>query len=219
VAITSALCSTAKRDILSGLHCFNQQRTPTGDLTSGQFTVANVSALTGLAVGMALSGTGVPAGTVIASVDSGTQITMSKAASASNSSVVITASADVIKIALIKGGHSGSYGAGTSNYSDLGSDEVPSGSGYTTGGLVLTGQVSPALDGSVALIDWTSDPQWVSATFSADGCMIYNSSRRGPTATMAIAVYTFGSTQSVSGGTFTVILPTAAAGSAVARIS
>lgn len=53
----------------------------TGDRTSGSPILANVSSLTGLQVGQAISGTGIPAATYILSIDSATQITMSANAS------------------------------------------------------------------------------------------------------------------------------------------
>src|SRR4051812_4048840 len=102
MAITTAMSTSFKSDLMSALMCFHQSRTPTADTSNTTFTLLNVSSLTGLAVGMGLSGTGIPASTVIASIDSATQITMSKAATATNSTVTVTATGDSFKIALIK---------------------------------------------------------------------------------------------------------------------
>lgn len=52
----------------------------TGDRTSTSFLLQNVSSMTGLQVGQAISGTGIPANTYIVSIDSATQLTMSQAA-------------------------------------------------------------------------------------------------------------------------------------------
>lgn len=90
-------------------------------------------------------------------------------------------------------------------------DEV-SGTGYTAGGATLSGRAA-SLDGSVAMLDFT-DPSWTNATITARGCMIYNSSKSNK----AIAVYDFGGNASITGGTFTVNFPTAAAASALVRI-
>jgi hypothetical protein len=62
----------------------------TGDTTNTNAVVANVSSTTGLYVGQAISGTGIPAGTRIQSIDSATQITMTANATATNATVTIT---------------------------------------------------------------------------------------------------------------------------------
>jgi hypothetical protein len=219
MAITTAATTSGKSDLLSALFCFNQSRTPTGDTTNAAFTIANVSSLTGLAVGMGVSGTGIPASTVLASIDSATGITLSKAATATNSGVTLTFTGDAIKLALIKVSMSGTYGAATTNYTDVtgNSDEVASGGGYTTAGVALT-NVSPTSTGTTAFIDF-ADPSWTSATFSTTGCIIYNNTRRGPVATRAISVHDFGGTQTVSAGTFTIIMPTPDSSSAIYRIA
>lgn len=217
--ITTAVLNSFKRDVLSGLHCFNATVTPTGTTSNGSPIVTSVSALTGLAVGMSVSGTGIASGSVIASIDSSTQITLSKNATASNAGVTLTCAGDIFNIALIKASPTGSYSASTTNYTDVtgNSDEV-SGAGYTAGGTALT-NVSPTISGSTAFVDFTPDPSWTSATFTTDGAMVYNTRRRGPTATLACSVHAFGSTQTVSGGTFTVVMPAADSSNAIIRIA
>lgn len=216
---STAFCTSAKSDLMSALTCFNQTRTPTGDTTSSAFTIANVSALTGLAVGMGVSGSGIAAGSVIASIDSSTGITLSKAASATASAVALTCAGDSFKIALIKVAPAGTYGAATTNYSELtgNSDEV-TGTGYTAGGVTLT-NVSPTTSGTTAFIDFAPDPSWTTATFSATAAMIYNNSRRGPVATRSISTHDFGGTQTVTAGTFTAVMPTPDASSAILRLA
>lgn len=86
------------------------------------------------------------------------------------------------------------------------------GTGYTAGGATLAGYAS-ALSGDTAFLDWT-DPAWTSATLTARGCMIYNSSKSNK----AVAVYDFGSDITSTNGTFTAVLPAAAAATAVVRI-
>jgi len=54
-----------------------------GTLTSGSPVVTGIASTTGMLRGMRITGTGVPANTLISSVDSGTQITMTQNASAS----------------------------------------------------------------------------------------------------------------------------------------
>lgn len=58
----------------------------TGDTTSSSTSVATVSSTTGLAVGQVILGAGIPAGTTIASIGSGT-ITLSQAATATATGV------------------------------------------------------------------------------------------------------------------------------------
>lgn len=63
----------------------------TGNLTSGQATIASPSQLTGVEIGNKVSGTGIPANTTVIKVDqSANQITMSANATANGNAVVIT---------------------------------------------------------------------------------------------------------------------------------
>lgn len=117
----------------------------------------------------------------------------------------------VIYLALIKASPSGTYGAATTNYSNLGGqdpsgDEV-SGTGYTAGGQVLD-NITITLDGSTAIVD-INDEVFSAATMSADGCIIYNSSASN----RAIAVIDFGGTKTSTNGDFTIEFPPAGGGS------
>lgn len=120
--------------------------------------------------------------------------------------------ADVFKIALIKASPAGTFGIATLNYSELGSDEV-TGGGYTAGGETLAG-AAVAKGSGEAWLDFT-DPQWLSATFSTDGALIYNTSNSNK----SVAVFDFGGSKTVSGGTFDIIFPAAAATTALVRIT
>lgn len=224
MAITSAYCTSAKAEHLFGAHCFAGQVTPTGTTSSGSFQITSLSAATGVAVGMSISGTGIPAGSVVASVDSATAITISKAATASGSGVTLTLVGDVFKIALFKASVVGSFGAATVNYTDMGSDET-SGTGYTATGLALT-NVSPTTSGTTAYVNFSPNPSWTSSTFSTDGCLIYNTNARlgGTSGTntqgagRAVGVFSFGGTQTVSSGTLSILMPAAGASTAIFRI-
>ena len=62
--------------------------TVVGNTTSGSAVVSSIaSGIANIAVGMGISGTGITAGTTVASIDSATQITLSANATATNSSV------------------------------------------------------------------------------------------------------------------------------------
>lgn len=125
---------------------------------------------------------------------------------------------DSIKIALIKPTPSGSLGAGTTNYSDLGSDEA-SGTNYTAGGQEIAAPTDGSsvilnLSGSTAFADFL-DEVFSNLTISADGALMYNSSQGNK----AIAVFNFGSTVTSTAGDFTVVFPTQDASNAVIRIT
>ena len=60
---------------------------------------------------------------------------------------------DSIKLALIKATPTGTYGAATTNYSDVtGNSDEATGTGYTAGGQVLD-NVTISVDGTTAIVD------------------------------------------------------------------
>ena len=121
---------------------------------------------------------------------------------------------DVFKLALIKPSMAGTYGAASTNYSDItGNSDEASGSGYSAGGGTLT-NVTPTISGTTALTDFV-DLTFSSATISADGCMIYNSSNSN----VAVSTHDFGGTKTASGGDFVIQFPTADASNAILRLA
>lgn len=119
---------------------------------------------------------------------------------------------DVYKAALIIPNPAGTFGAATTNYSDLGADEVANGNGYATGGVALAG-FTRGSSGTTAWFDWT-DPEWLAATITSAGLLIYNSTR----ANRAVAVlpHSNGTVISTNGRHY-VALPAPAAATAVIR--
>ena len=117
--------------------------------------------------------------------------------------------ADVYKIALYTDA-AATLSKSTTAYTATG--EVV-GAGYTAGGMALTG-FSVTMDGDTALLDWTTDPVWATATITADTALIYNSSRTNK----AVAVVKFTSASSTAAA-FTVQLPAPAAATGVIRIA
>jgi len=87
------------------------------------------------------------------------------------------------------------------------------GTGYTAGGIAMSGFVTGSGSGE-AWIDWTTDPQWTGASFTADSAVIYNTTQSNA----IIAILSFGSATATS-GTFTIVLPAAAATTAIVRIA
>ena len=124
---------------------------------------------------------------------------------------------DAFKCALMKAlaSQSGTYGAATTNYSDVtgNSDELAATGGYSTGGNDLT-NIAPTSAGTTAYIDW-ADTEWTSATFTTRGCIIYNSNDSNS----AVMVINFGADYSVAGGTFKIEFPAAGASTAILRIA
>ena len=121
---------------------------------------------------------------------------------------------DSIKLALIKASPTGTYGAATTNYSDVtGNSDEASGTGYTAGGQVLD-SVTISTDGTTAIID-IADEVFTSATISADGCIIYNTNASNA----AIAVIDFGGTKTSTNGDYTIQFPAADASNAIIRIA
>ena len=119
-----------------------------------------------------------------------------------------------LKLALIKASPSGTYNAATTNYSSVtGNSDEASGSGYSSGGQNLDG-AAISVSGTTAIVDFT-DEVFSSATVSADGCIIYNSSASNK----AICVIDFGGTKTSTNGDFTIQFPTADASNAIIRIA
>jgi len=114
---------------------------------------------------------------------------------------------DVIKLALYTS--AATLDATTTVYST--SDEVV-GMGYTAGGNTLA---SPTIltSGTTAYVSF-ADTSWTTATITARGALIYNSSK----ADRAIAVLDFGSDKTSTAGTFTVQMPANNATNALIRI-
>tara|TARA_Y100001937_G_C6984720_1_gene269381 strand:- start:260 stop:676 length:417 start_codon:yes stop_codon:yes gene_type:complete len=108
--------------------------------------------------------------------------------------------ADTLKIALYTS--SANLDASTTAFTT--SNEV-SGTGYSSGGETLTNR-TVSTSGTTAFFD-ADDPTWTSASFTARGALIYNSSNSNK----AIAVLNFGGDFSVSSGTFRIVFPAAGA--------
>ena len=87
------------------------------------------------------------------------------------------------------------------------------GTGYTAGGNTLTGNAI-SYGGTTAWLTF-SDSSWTTATITARGALIYDSSASNA----AIAVLDFGADKTSTAGTFTVQMPVAAASTALIRIA
>ncbi len=120
---------------------------------------------------------------------------------------------DVFNLALFRAQASivGTFGAGTTNYSDMGADEA-SGTNYVAGGAALT-NVTPTSSGTTAFTDF-ADLVFSNVTITTSGCLIYNTSL----ADAAVAVFNFGGDKTATAGDLTIIFPTADASNAIIRL-
>lgn len=115
---------------------------------------------------------------------------------------------NVFKIALYTS--SATMDATTTTYSAT--NEV-SGTNYVAAGNTLT-NVTPTSSGTTALLSF-SNTTWSTATITARGALIYNSSA----ANKAVVVLDFGSDKTSTAGDFTIVFPTADASNAIIRIA
>ena len=111
--------------------------------------------------------------------------------------------------------------ASTEDYSTTNEITNTSGSAYTAGGLTLTNQsVTGSTSASTAYVDWSTAPQWTSASFTANGAMIYNTTTDGGSGTTdAVCILAFGSDFTATNGTFTVQFPAPGTSTAILRLS
>jgi hypothetical protein len=119
--------------------------------------------------------------------------------------------ADTFKAALYLA--SATVNATTTAYSSTG--EV-TGTNYTAGGVTVTNATAPTTSGTTAY--WTPSASItytnVTLTTAFDAVLIYNSTQSNK----AVSVHTFGS-QTVTAGTFSLTMPTNAAGTALLNIA
>ena len=120
------------------------------------------------------------------------------------------------KLALFDSG--ASLGASTTDYST--SEEITntSGTAYTAGGATLTNS-GVGLTSTTAFTDFT-DVTYSSASFTANGAMIYNTTTNGGSNTTdSVAIIAFGSDKTATNGTFTIQFPAADASNAIIRLA
>ena len=105
---------------------------------------------------------------------------------------------------------SATLGASTTAYATT--NEV-SGTGYSAGGSALT-RVDPTSSGTTAFTDF-ADLTFSTATITANGALIYNSSASDK----AVIVLAFGGDKTSTAGDFTIQFPAADASNAIIRIA
>lgn len=124
-----------------------------------------------------------------------------------------TNGAHTFKLALFTS--SATLGAATTDYSTT---NEASGTNYTAGGANLT-NVTPTSSGTTGFTDF-ADLTFSSATVTANGAIIYNSTTAGGSSTTdAVCVLAFGGDKTSTNGDFTIQFPTANATDAIIRIA
>jgi hypothetical protein len=120
---------------------------------------------------------------------------------------------DVIKLALFRSGAliSGSFGAATTNYSQMGADEV-SGTNYVAGGSALT-NVTPTSSGTTAWVSF-ANLTFSNVTLTTSGALLYNSSKSNK----ALIVLNFGADKTKTAGDLVITMPSADASNALIRL-
>ena len=109
---------------------------------------------------------------------------------------------------------SASMGAATTAYTTTNEIANTAGSSYQPKGKALTA-VTPVLNSTTAVCDF-DNISWTSASFTANGCLIFNDTAAGDPGCCVIA---FGGDKTVTSGTFTIEFPAADASNAIVRIA
>ena len=121
---------------------------------------------------------------------------------------------DTFKLALYD--NSASFTAATTDYTAT--NEVGDSGSYAAGGGTLT-NVNPSSSGTTAFTDF-DDLTFTSATITARGALIYNTTEGAGTGTTnTVVVLDFGSDKTSTAGDFQIAFPTADASNAMIRIA
>ena len=121
---------------------------------------------------------------------------------------------DTFKLALYD--NSASFTAATTDYTVT--NEVGASGSYSAGGGTLT-NVNPSSSGTTAFTDF-DDLTFTSATITARGALIYNTTEGSGTGTTnTVVVLDFGADKTSTAGDFQIAFPTADASNAIIRIA
>ena len=120
---------------------------------------------------------------------------------------------DTFKLALYD--NSAAFTAATTAYTA--SDEVGNSGSYAAGGGSLT-NIDPTTSSTTAYTDF-ADLSFTSATITAYGALIYNSTPTHTYSDPTVCVLDFSGAKTSTSGTFTIIFPTDNSSSAIIRIA
>ena len=125
-----------------------------------------------------------------------------------------TPAGSVFKIAL----YNSSADLGTTTTAYTTTEELATATGYTRPGNTLT-NTGVGVSTVTSFTDF-SDTSWTSASFTARGCLIYNTDvLSGFTTNRSVCTIDFGGNKTVSSGTFTIQFPTNDSSDAIIRIT
>jgi hypothetical protein len=122
-------------------------------------------------------------------------------------------SGDIFKLALYSS--AATMSATTTAYSAT--NEVANSGTYAAGGGTLT-NISPTTSGTTAFTDF-ADISFTTATITARGALIYNTTPTHTYTNPSVVVLDFGSDKTSTSGTFTIQFPAADASNAIIRIA
>ena len=119
---------------------------------------------------------------------------------------------DTFKVSLYA--TTGSLGTATTAYTTA--NEL-TGTNYVAGGVAITNATAPASSGTTAYWTPSGNFVWANLTSNAafDAALVYNNTAAGKN---AVSVHTFGA-QNITAGTFTLTMPTNAAGTALLNLA
>jgi len=220
MAITQAVANSFKTQILTGVHNFsNVSATATVvGAGTGVYTVTLTggasNGLAGQVVVCAGFGTSANNGTFLITASNATTITTTNSNSANSGALGTCTLGDTFKLALYTS--SATMDKTTTNYSST--NEVGASGSYSAGGGTLV-STTPVLSTDTAVCDF-NDLSFTSATITARGALIYNSSKvLNASGGAAVCVLDFGSDKTSTAGTFTITFPTPDASNAILRLA
>jgi hypothetical protein len=126
-----------------------------------------------------------------------------------------TTTGHIFKVALYTSSSSNSKA--TTAYTATNEITNTSGSAYVAGGFAWTAaqNTTPIAGATSAYLSWSTNPSWTTASFTANSALIYNSSASNA----AVCVLSFGGDQTVTAGTFTIVLPTNGESTSIIRLT
>ena len=120
---------------------------------------------------------------------------------------------DTFKLALYD--NNAAFTAATTAYTAT--DEVGASGSYSAGGGTLT-RIDPTTSGTTAFTDF-ADLTFTSATITAYGALIYNSTPTHTYTNPSVVVLDFGGAKTSTAGDFEIVMPAATASTAIVRIA
>ena len=212
MAISTAMCSSFKQQLMRGQHNFQTTGFVSSTATAAttvNYTNVDTTTMGLINLGMSFTGTNVGASSRVIDIVGAQAFTSSVASTGAVGNLTFTnPMAASYKLALYTS--SATLDASTTTYSATNES-----TGVTAGGYALTFSASmPSLTTTKAWTDF-ADLVISTVTTTARGCLIYNSYGAQ---NRAVSTHDFGADKSSSAGDFTVIFPTADSTNAILRV-